>query len=474
MELLDQSALSLSSALEQGKISAVELMQLTLARIGQVNGDLNAIVLLRDADALMAEAQAADTAERKGWLHGIPIAIKDIANAKGLKTTMGSPIFADTVAMSDDLMIGRLRDAGALIIGKTNTPEFGLGSHTYNPVHGITRNPYDKSKSCGGSSGGAAVALATGMLCVADGSDMMGSLRNPAGWNNVYGMRPTWGSVPFEPAGDLFMHQLSTSGPMARSPADLAALADTMTGSDKALPLSRTLSAAAPLLATRPKRQRIGYLGDWGGAFPFEPGIAEVSETALRQMEDMGHGVENVPPPFDVDAMWDSWITLRSFAVAAGSHLLYENPEHRALLKPAAIWEIERGMKLSAMDVHRASLIRSDWYRRATELFDTYDMLVLPSAQSWPFDAEIDYPKEIAGVQMDTYHRWMQVVVPASLIGIPVVNIPAGFGRNGLPAGLQMMGPRTSDARLLQFANEWHSTTNWPGKRPPSLVKGPN
>ncbi|KIN66407.1 Amidase [Sulfitobacter noctilucicola] len=469
MELFENDALSLSSKINRGKLSAVELMDATLDRIDAVNDTVNAIVYLEDRDKLLAQAKAADASKQTGWLRGVPIAVKDLANVEGMPTTMGSPLFVDTIAPRDDLLVERMKAAGAIIIGKTNTPEFGLGSHTTNSVFGPTRNPYDQSKSAGGSSGGAATALAARMLSVADGSDMMGSLRNPAGWNNVYGMRPTWGAVPSEPTGDVFMHQLATSGPMARSPADLAALIDTMTSPDPRQPNSHFPGVATPMLALPVEKQRIAWLGDWGGAYPYEDGIAELSEAALKQMEDMGHHVEAVKAPFDAESLWESWITLRSFAVAGGAHPLYADPAKRAQLKATAQWEIERGISMTAMDLLTASMTRSDWFRRTLELFDNYDVLVLPSAQCWPFDVNLEYPTEIAGVTMDTYHRWMQVVVPASLIGLPVVNIPAGFGANGLPGGLQLIGPRSRGGRLLQLAHEWHTATDWPNKRPPDL-----
>jgi len=469
MDILDQDALSQSAALEDGTISAVELMQATLARIDAVNGTVNAIVALQDADMLLAQAKQADAATRKGWLHGMPMAIKDLAEVEGIPTSKGSPIFAGEVSAKDDLMVQRLKAAGALIIGKTNTPEFGLGSHTFNPVHGTTTNAYDATKSAGGSSGGAAVALATRMLSVADGSDMMGSLRNPAGWNNVYGMRPTWGSVPGEPAGEVFLHHLATSGPMARTPRDLAALLDTMAGHTPGQPFSYTPEPHAPSLTGDLPPQRIGWLGDWGGALPFERGILDISQTALRQMEDLGQTVDVLPAPFDMDAIWQSWIDLRAFAVSGGSHKHYADATERALLKPAAIWEIERGLNMSMLTLHQSSAIRSDWHRRAMDLFKNLDVLALPSAQCWPFPADVEHPVEIAGTTMDTYYRWMQVVVPASLLGLPVVNIPIGFGDNGLPAGLQLIGPRGSDARLLQLAEQWHQATDWPNKRPPQI-----
>ena len=362
-----------------------------------------------------------------------------------------------------------MRAAGALIIGKTNTPEFGLGSHTFNPVHGATRNPYDLSRSAGGSSGGAAAALTARMLCVADGSDMMGSLRNPAGWNNVYGMRPTWGTVPGDAAGDLFIHQLSTLGPMASSPRDLAALNDVMRGGDPRLPLSRDGEDYSAIFTNGLPRQKLGWLGDWDGAFPCEPGIVELSEVALQQISGLGHEVTSLAGPFDADAMWDSWTTLRSFAVAASLGGIYDDPSRRDHLKPAAKWEVARGQGFAARDIQRASSIRSDWFRAAMVAFETVDVLVLPSAQVWPFDVETVHPTEINGLEMDTYHRWMQVVVPASLIGLPVVNIPAGFDARGLPLGLQLIGRRGSDARLLQLAEDWHRATGLPQAHPPRL-----
>ena len=470
MDIGKTTALDLSSALEAGGISAVELMQATLDRIARTNPHVNAIVSLRDGDALLAEAKAADEAPRKGWLHGIPIAIKDLANAAGLPTSMGSPLFAGQMAAADDVHVALLRSAGAIVIGKTNTPEFGLGSHTFNPVHGRTMNPYAPDLSSGGSSGGAAVALATGMLSVADGSDMMGSLRNPAGWNNVYGMRPSWGLVPSEPRGDTFLHQLATNGPMARNPRDLAALLDTLAGPDPRQPHHGGASASLPRIGDLPARVRIGWLGDWGGALAFEAGILDLAESALRTFESQPEvTVDDLAAPFSRDALWDSWVALRHFSVAASLGPLYEKAETRAQLKETAIWEVENGLRLSAADVQAASVIRSDWFGRAAALFETYHVLALPTAQVWPFDAQQDYPRDIAGQGMDTYHRWMEVVIAASLIGLPTVAVPIGFGEEGLPMGLQLIGARGSDDTLLAIAEAWHEATDWPGARPPAL-----
>lgn len=469
-DILRKPALGQSEALAEGIVSAADIMRATLDRIAAVNGTVNAIVSLRDPDALMAEARAADAAPRTGWLHGMPIAIKDLANAKGLPTSQGSPLYAGQVAQADDIAVARIRDAGAIVIGKTNTPEFGLGSHSFNPVFGATRNPYDPGRSAGGSSGGAGVALATGMLAVADGSDMMGSLRNPAAWNNVYGLRPGWGLVPSEPEGDSFLHQLSTNGPMARCPADLAALLDTMAGPDARQPHGVAPVPSLPQLDGGAAGVRIGWLGDWGGALPFEDGILPLCLHALTTMADeLRVEVQALCPAFDRDALWSSWIDLRSWAVAGKLAPLHADPAKGDQLKDSAVWEIERGLALSAMDVHRASVTRSQWFRRAAELFHQVDVLALPAAQMWPFDVTLDWPRSIGTTTMDTYHRWMEVVVPASLIGLPALCVPVGFGADGLPMGLQLIGPRGSDARLLRLAEAWHRVTDWPGQRPPPL-----
>ncbi|MEY8838949.1 amidase, partial [Cribrihabitans sp. XS_ASV171] len=352
-QLATVEASDLAADLREGRVRAEAVMRATLERIGAVNPQVNAIVSLRDAGVLMEEARAADAAGPRGALHGMPVAIKDLANAAGLPTTQGSPLFRDAVAARDDIMVARMRAAGAIVIGKTNTPEFGLGSHTFNPVHGATRNPYETALSCGGSSGGAAVALATGMVALADGSDMMGSLRNPAAWCNVYGFRPSWGRVPSEPFADSFLHQLSTLGPMARSPADLGLLLDVISGPDPRQPHGVAVEPVSPLAPAAMEGVRIGWLGDWGGAFPMEEGIMALSEAALAEFEALGAVVEPVAPPFDADAMWESWTTLRSWTVAAG---LAPLADRRAVLKDSAQWELDRGLALKAMEVHRASV----------------------------------------------------------------------------------------------------------------------
>ncbi|MCZ4351391.1 amidase [Roseovarius aestuarii] len=465
-DILNLGATEQLASMKAGQFSACDLMRATLTRIKEVNGAVNAVVSLRDEEALLSEARAADAAATRGLLHGLPIAIKDLANAAGIPTSQGSPLFAGQIAQEDDPHVARLRAAGAIVIGKTNTPEFGLGSHTYNPVHGRTGNPYAPDLSCGGSSGGAAVALALRMTSIADGSDMMGSLRNPAGWCNVYGMRPSWGVVPDAGQGEEFLHQLATNGPMARNPTDLALLLDVMAGPDPMQPHGRALAESA-----FPSSLRIGWLGDWGGALPFEPGILDLCTKALDGFTELGADVAPLDAPFSRDALWQSWVTLRNWSISTSLADLMADPAHAQHLKPEAIWEATQGAALSAMDVHRASVIRSDWFRCTARLFEQVDILALPTAQVWPFDGTLDWPKEISGQGMDTYHRWMEVVIPASLIGLPCVAVPAGFGANGLPMGLQLIGRRGADRALLRAAEAYHAVTDWPARRPPPMLQ---
>ncbi|MGO4907044.1 amidase [Pseudorhodobacter sp. W20_MBD10_FR17] len=468
MELTAISAVGLAAMIARREVSCAEVMAAYLARIEVVNPAVNAIVSLRDSDALMDEARAADAAGARGPLHGLPIAVKNLVATKGLRTTYGSPVYADYVPVKDDLLAERMRAAGAIFIGKTNTPEWGHGSHSFNPVHGVTRNPYDLARTAGGSSGGAAAGLAARMLPVADGSDMMGSLRNPAAFCNVYGFRPTWGLVPSDAVGDTFMATLATEGPMARDIADLALLLDVQAGENPAVPFGRTGRFAVPEPADM-RGKKIAWLGDWGGAYTMEPGILGQSEVALRVFEDLGAEIVPLAPPFPAEKLWQAWVTLRAMLNAGAKRGLYEHAAHRALTKPETIWEIEQGLNLTAAAVYEASVIRSRWYARAAGLFDQFDALVLPAAQVWPFPAEWRWPQDINGVAMDTYHRWMEVVVPASLIGLPALALPAGFGANGLPMGVQLMGRSGTDAEVIAMGQAYHAATDWPNKRPPAL-----
>ncbi len=469
MDLTGLSASALSRMIAARLVAPSEIMAAHLARIAATNGLVNAIVSLVDGDQLMASARRADDLPAQGWLHGIPFAVKDLLATRDLRTTWGSPIFADHVPTADDLVAARIRAAGAIFIGKTNVPEWGQGSHSFNPVFGTTRNPYDLSRSAGGSSGGAAAALAARLIPVADGSDMMGSLRNPAAFCNVYGFRPTWGLVPQDAEGDTFLHTLSTEGPMARTVEDLARLMETLSGPNPEAPFGRPAVQVGDLGPQDMRGLRIGWLGDWGGAYPCEPGILTQCEAALRTCEGLGAQVESLAPPFPAERLWHAWTTLRAMLNAGSMRALYDDPLKRAQLKPETIWEIESGLTLSAAAVYEASTIRSRWYAHAARLFQRFDLLAMPAAQVWPFPADWRWPQSINGRAMDTYHRWMEVVVPVSLIGLPSLCVPAGFGAAGLPTGLQLIGPTGADADVLAAGASYHAATDWPTRRPPQF-----
>jgi amidase len=460
-------AKTLSAGIARGQISCAELMEQTLDRIEMVNPSINAIVSLRPRGELMGEARLADEQQPKGLFHGLPFAIKDLVETKDLRTTHGSPIFANHIPLKDDLLASRIRASGAIIIGKTNAPEFGLGSQSYNPVHGVTRNPYDLTKTAGGSSGGAAAALAARLVAVSDGSDTMGSLRNPAAFCNVYGLRPSYGLVPSDLNGETFLHQLSTDGPMARTVDDLAMLLDVISGPEAWYPHSMQKQESFAKRLENPSGPcRLGWIGDWNAWYPLEKGILELCEGALSDLENCDHTVEPVIPGFSPSSLWNAWMTLRSFSISASLGAHYDKPDQRKFLKPEAIFEIENGRSLSKQDIINASLTRSQWFAAMADLFELFDAVILPSAQVFPFDADLHWPIRINDKKMKTYHNWMEIVIPASLVGLPAINVPVGFSSTGLPMGMQIVGSRGSDLKLLQIAQSYHQATDWPDKLP--------
>ena len=475
-DIVGLDAVALSRAIHQRELRCTEVLDAYLAQIDRLNPQVNAIVAQQPRDALQALAAERDAQLDAGrWLgplHGFPQAPKDIMPAAGMVTTKGSPLFAGQVSATDAVVFERMRAGGALFVGRTNTPEFGLGGHTYNPVYGTTGNAFDPALTAGGSSGGAGCAVALHMLPVADGSDMMGSLRTPAAFNNVYGLRTSVGCVPHGPTEEVFFQQFSVAGPMARNIPDLALLLSVQAGFDARLPLTRRQDDPARFtapLARDFRGTRIGWLGDLGGHLATEPGVLAVCADALRPFETIGCRVDLATPAFDFERMWRAWIDLRSFGVAGNNAALYRDPAKRPLLKPEAVWEIERGLALTGPDVYRAAVDRSAWYQVLRQLFETYDYLVLPGAQVFPFDAALDWPHTVGGRQMDTYHRWMEVVVPATLAGLPALCAPAGFGPAGQPMGLQILGPAQSDFDLLQIGHAYDQAAGHARVRSPLL-----
>src|ERR1700686_2287471 len=474
-DIVMMDAVALSSAIHTRQVSCVEVMTAYLDHIDRLNPKVNAIVALQDRAGLLTQAMERDAqlarGESMGPLHGFPHAPKDLQAVKGIRSTQGSPILKDFIPAADSLMVERLRKAGVIFIGKTNTPEFGLGSHTYNPVYGITRNAYDQSRSAGGSSGGAAVSLALRMLPLADGSDYGGSLRNPAGWNNVFGFRTSFGLVPTN-APDGWLPSMGVAGPMARNVPDLAMLLSVQAGYDARAPLSTIgdESAFQRRLETDLKGKRIACSGDFQGYLPFEPGVLDVCRSALKVFESMGCSIEEAQPDYSIDAVWRAWLKLRAWQSGGSLLAYYNDPAKRALLKPEAIFEVESGLKLTAFDISAASAVRTEWYQAVRRFFERYDYFIVPTAQLFPFPVNLHWPREIAGKKLETYHEWMKGVLPITMSGCPALAAPAGFSHGGLPIGIQIVGPIHAEVACLQLAYGYDMATSWSTRRLPGLL----
>ena len=451
-EILDSDATSQLQKLASKEISPKELMEATLDRIEKVNPKVNAIVSLQNREELIKKAES----PLPGPLKGLPIAIKDLEETKGITTSYGSPLFKDFKPDFDSNMVENIKEAGAIVIGKTNVPEFGLGSHTYNTVYGKTLNPYNLKMTCGGSSGGASVALATRMVSLGDGSDMMGSLRNPAAWGNIFGFRPSFGLVSKGGSPEVFFNQISTNGPMARSVRDIELL---LTIQSKLDPTDPHSFGPHQTTSKTPKNLKIGWLGDWGGSYTTDPIILQKCREALKIFEDNGHHIIDASPLYSAEALWSAWTTLRSWSMSEKFRENYNNPLEKKLLKPEVVWEIEKGLTLTPEDIFKASKIRSDWFRVTAQM--GFDTLVLPSTQVFPFDSELNWPNKILEREMDTYHRWMEVVIPASLTGLPAISVPIGFGPENTPTGMQLIGHRRHDANILALAKQYEKSISF-------------
>ena len=457
-DITDFNASELSERIHQRQVSCTEVMQAYLARIERLNPRFNAIVNLAPTDTLLAQARQCDaelaSGQSRGWLHGIPQAIKDTGHAVGFPTTFGSTLLQAALPAKDSIMTERMKAAGAIVIGKTNMPELGLGSHTFNTLFGATPNAWDTTVSAGGSSGGAAVALAQRLLPVADGSDFMGSLRNPAAWNHIFGMRP-----------------LGTEGPNARSVRDMARLLAAQSGHDARQPLSLNGSVDVSGLQYTPEALRglkVGWLGDLNGHLAMEDGILQVCEYALRVMQGAGAVVEPRALGFDAHALWDCWLVWRRALVGPKVAALLQIPGAKEQLKPEALWEHENSVKLSYMEFMQASQTRSAFYQHLLGVFKDVDVLALPVAQTWPFALQERWPQHIGARAMDTYHRWMECTLYATLAGLPAISLPAGFHpKLGWPMGIQLIGKPQGDVALLQVAAAYEAVLgDWLKKRP--------
>ena len=460
-------ATELAAMLRAREISARELLDAHLDRIERFNPAVNAIVTL-DVDGARAAADAADVAlaagEDVGPLHGLPVAHKDTHATGGMRTTWGSPLHADTVPLRDELVVARLKAAGAVRVGKTNVPEFAAGSHTFNPLFGATHNPYRHGLSAGGSSGGAAAALAAGFVPIAEGSDMGGSLRNPAAFCNVVGLRPTPGRVPSWPT-PMGWSQLSVQGPMGRTVADVALQLSVLAGPDRRVPIALDddpTSFAAPL-PERLDGLRVAWAPDLGGRVTVDPTIVSVLADSARVFEDLGATVSDACP--DLSGADEVFGTLRAWLFESTfGDIVRRTPEK---VKESIRWNAEMGAKLSGPDLARTEVAHTALYERIVAFFERYDVLLAPTTQVLPFPVEIEYPTEIAGVHQDNYLEWMRSCTVISATGCPALSVPGGFTEAGLPVGLQVIGAPRGDRRVLEVGHAFEQATQFGRRRPP-------
>ncbi len=466
-DLTDRPAVELAGLIHRGELSARELLAACVRRIERSNPRVNAVVTL-DVEGAAAAAAAADERFARqgpdGPLHGLPMAHKDTHLTAGMRTTFGSPLMAEHVPDSDELVVARAAAAGAIRLGKTNVPEWAAGSHTVNPVFGATHNPYRHGRSAGGSSGGAAAALATGMVALADGSDMGGSLRNPAAFCNVVGFRPTPGRVPTHPA-QLPRQTLAVQGPLGRTVADAALLLSVLAGPDPRAPLSLSEPGAtfAPPLEPGVGGLRVAWAPDLGGRVPVEPTVARVVASAVAVLEGLGARVEPDCPDLDLaDAVFS---TLRAWAFLLSFGPLVDREPER--VKATIRDNVERGRALDVTDLGLAAQRQGVLHEIVVEFFDRYDVLVSPTVQVEPFDVGLEYPQVVAGVRQPDYLGWMRSCTLVSATGCPAVSVPAGFTADGSPVGLQIVGAPRADRAVLQVAAAFEAATGHGRRRPP-------
>lgn len=463
------SATELTASMRDGTLSASEVLDAHIERIERLNPTINALVAL-DLDNAVDQATDLDKHWNKnsvkGPLYGLPTAHKDILPTKGIRTTRGSRIFADDIPVTDHIVVERMKNAGAITIGKTNVPELGLGSHTFNDVYGLTRNPYDLGKSAGGSSGGAAAALAARLIPIADGSDTGGSLRNPASFCNVVGLRPTPGRVPSWPEAAAW-GRLSVKGPMARTVQDAGLLLSVLAGPDPRSPMSLDSPGHAFLgpYTSQVEGTRIAWSADLDGTVPVEPAVVNALVPALDAFTQLGCTFDTAAPDL-VDAA-STFETLRAWQCAYSMGPLLD--QHRGQLKADAIWNIEQGRRLTASDIGQAEIAQTRIHHAMRAFFERYDFLVTPVSQVVPFDGEITYPTEINGQVMANYLEWMRLPSIISVTGCPAISVPAAFTASGLPVGLQIIAPPRAEKQLLQIAHAFEQANKASTVNPPLI-----
>ncbi|WP_298255150.1 amidase [uncultured Arthrobacter sp.] len=465
--LHELSAVGITGAIRRREISAREALDAHFERIDAVNGRINAVVT-EDREGATALAAAADALTASSAplppLHGLPMTHKDTHNTQGLRTTQGSMVFKDFVPTFDDLIISRLRDAGVVTTGKTNVPEFAAGSHTFNDVFGTTVNPFDTSRSAGGSSGGAAAAIAARIQPLGDGSDMGGSLRIPASFCNIVGFRPSLGVVPAVPTRNAWSW-LARNGLMARDVEDIALGMTAIAGPHAAVPYTYPVRRSFGAVLERDLTGlRIGWSADFGLGVPVDREVLRVLEGQLQVFSDLGAVVEEAAPDLrDADQVFT---TTRAFDFVLAFRELVG--KHGEVIKPEVRWNVEQGLRLTAEELVDAALARTRLDAGVRRYFGTYDVFASPATQVLPFDASQRYPTSVDGVEFETYLDWMRSACLISATGLPAVSVPAGFSADGLPVGLQLAMPHGSDVELLRVAYAFEQATGW-AKRVPDL-----
>ncbi|MDC0046517.1 amidase family protein [Candidatus Pelagibacter sp.] len=467
--LENQSVKEIQNNIKSRQISIKEVVEYYLDRIEKVNQDLNAIVLQKDRELIIKEAIEKDNIkEIDKSLNGLPIAIKDLTDVVGFKTTYGFPGSKNNQPKKNSLFVNRLIEKGAIVIGKTNTAELGVGGQTINRLFGPTSNVYDLSKSAGGSSGGASSAVAAGLLPFADGTDQMGSCRGPAAYANIYGFRPTPGLIPSDRSGhNLDLPILTTPGCFARNPKDMSILLDEIAGSDSVDKFSFDLDGSFKNQNISEKEFssfKIGWLSNMNGNYIVEKDILEICETKLKDLEKINLRVENLKPKINTDILWKSWTTLRAKSIYEDT--LAMNISDISSMTYQAIWEYNKGKEIKAEDLKIALDQKQECLNQINLIFENFDFLVLPSAQIFPFDKNLQFPKNINDEELDTYHRWLEVFILSSLLELPTVTIPAGFNKDGMPIGMQIIGKNKDDLKLFSFASKYEDVFNFNKTKP--------
>ena len=451
------------------EISIKEVIEYYLDKIDKVNPRLNAIVLQKDRELIIQEAITKDNAkEIDKPLNGLPVAIKDLTDVKGFKTTYGFPGSKNNQHKKNSLFVNRLIDKGAIIIGKTNTAELGVGGHTINRLFGPTSNAYDLSKSAAGSSGGASSAVASGLLPFADGTDQMGSCRGPAAYANIYGFRPTPGLIAADRQGqNLDIPILTTPGCFARNPRDMSILLDEIVGRNPVDKFSFDLDSSFKKQKISEKEFssfKIGWLSNMNGDYIVEKDILEICEAKLKDLEKINLKIETLKPKINTNILWKSWTSLRSKSIYEDT--LAMNISDISTMTYQAIWEYNKGKEITSEELQLALDQKQKCLNQINLIFEKFDFLVLPSAQIFPFDKNLQFPKNINGKTLDTYHRWLEVFILSSLLELPSITIPVGFNKDDMPMGMQIVGKNKDDLKLFSFASKYEDIFNFSKIKP--------